>query len=116
MATIQTKDVVSPNADGVERKTEELISELDTATLDKLMALVKYRHKDRIALYGIVNVQKEMKFLCTEWVRDLVAQQFKQLSNQIKDRQDKDKSAYFRLLISKGTAVDQAYTMAYGNV
>ena len=103
---------VSKSADGVDKNTMTIT--LDGLAVDNLLALVKYAHKDRIALHGIVSVQKEINFLSIEFVKDMVASRHKQLANQLKDRRDKDTSEYFRLLIAKGTPVDQAYKMAYG--
>lgn len=107
-----TKEVVSAKADGVVKQDVTLT--FDDLTLEQLIALVKYQHKDRIALHGIVSVQKEINFLASEFIKDMVTSRYKQLANQLKERKEKDTSAYFRLLIAKGTPVDQAYKMAYG--
>jgi hypothetical protein len=104
--------VVSPQANGVDKQATTVFDELTT---EKLHAIVKYRHKDRIALHGVASVQREMDFLCTDLLKDMIISRFDQLQNQIKDRQEKDTSAYFRLLIAKGTPVSDAYKMAYGN-
>lgn len=102
---------VSPNATGV---SKEITITLDEFTTAKLIALVKYANKDRIALHGVVSVEKEIRNLSTDFLADKVASLHKALTTQIKDRVDKDVSAYFRLLVSKGTPVDKAYEMAYG--
>lgn len=107
-----TKESVSPKADGV--STKDFTLALDESTTDKLFSLVKYQHKDRIALFGIVSVQKEINILSSDFLKDMIDSRFKQLASQLKDRKEKDTSAYFRLLIAKGTPVEQAYKMAYG--
>jgi hypothetical protein len=107
-----SKTVVSEHANGV--STKDVTLTLDELTAEKLFAIVKYKHKDRIALHGIVSVQKEMTFLSNDLVKEMVIARFDQLQKQISDRLNKDTSEYFRLLIAKGTPVDQAYKMAYG--
>lgn len=107
-----TQDVVSKNADGV--STKELTITLDEFASEKLRSLVKYANKDIIALKGVVSVDKEINRLATEFLADKIASFHKQLETQIKDRRDKETSAYFRLLIAKGVKVDEAYKMAYG--
>ena len=102
---------VSPNATGV---SKELTITLDEFVSAKLIALVKYANKDRIALHGVVSVEKEILNLSQEFLADKIASFHKALTNQIKDRKDKDTSAYFRLLVAKGEPVDKAYKMAYG--
>jgi hypothetical protein len=108
----ETKEVVSPKADGV--STKDVTLTLDESIAEKLFSLVKYQHKDRIALFGIVSVQKEINSLSVDFIKDMIESRFKQLATQLKDRKEKDTSAYFRLLIAKGMPVDQAYKMAYG--
>jgi len=108
----ETKEVVSQKADGV--STKDVTLTIDESMAEKLYSLVKYQHKDRIALFGVVSVQKEINTLSIDFLRDMIDSRHKQLASQLKDRKEKDTSAYFRLLIAKGTPVEQAYKMAYG--
>ena len=103
---------VSPNANGVANK--EMTITLDEFNTSKLVSLVKYANKDMLALHGVTSIEKELNRLATEWVADKVAGLYKQLEKQMKERRDKDVSAYFRLLIAKGTDIAVAYKMAYG--
>ena len=111
-AKTETKDVVSPNANGV--ATKEFSCKLNEMTTTKLLALVKYANKEQIALFGTVAVEKELGRLSTEFISEMIASRYKQQENQLKDRANKKTSEYFRLLVSKGVPVDQAYKLAYG--
>ena len=102
MADTQVKAAVQP----ISVELDELIAGM----LDKV---VRYKYKDRIALHGVVSVEKEIRFLREEVLKDLIRARHEALANQMKERVLKEASAYFRLLVSKGTPVDQAYKMAY---
>ena len=102
-----TEQVVSPSATGV--STKDIKLNLSEADLTRLNDLVMYQHKDMVAVFGIVHVQKEMNFLATELISSMLKTRADSLKKQIEERRNKIQSEKFRALIAKGVPTQEAW-------
>ena len=86
---------------------------VDHITAQKLDAVCKYQHANEIALRGQHIIPANLQGWRENLVEKLVTARFDALEKQIKERDAKELSAYFRLLVAKGTDVASAYAHVY---
>lgn len=80
--------------------------------LSLLWSIQKYQEKDKIALFGEASLNKS-EFIA-RFLRTNAQATYDALKKRVTEKAQQERDSFFRLLVSRGMALAEAYKMAYG--
>jgi len=118
MPTLQTEnkplDANQIAKDIVNAANESKMIEISGTSFQRLETVVRYLNREKIAARGDNWFKKNFDSLVTDSIETLITAREKAINDYMDKKELAAKDELFRVLMSKGTAIEVAYKDAYG--